>query len=59
MARLYEMYAGFEVVTAVVVKSSIFWDIMHCSRLKFNRRFRRNITAPFLGSKDKPSENPA
>jgi hypothetical protein len=30
---------GIEVLTAVVVKSSIFWDIMLCSPLKLNRRF--------------------
>jgi hypothetical protein len=30
----------FEVLTAVVMKSSIFWDIMPCSPLIVNRRFR-------------------
>jgi hypothetical protein len=29
----------FEVLTAVVMKSSIFWDIMSCSTLKVNRHF--------------------
>jgi hypothetical protein len=29
---------GFEVLTAVVMKSSIFWDITQCSPLKFSRR---------------------
>jgi hypothetical protein len=29
---------GFE-VTAVVMKSTIFWDIMPCSPLSVNRRF--------------------
>jgi hypothetical protein len=29
---------GFEVVTAVVIKSTIFWDITPCSPLKVNRR---------------------
>jgi hypothetical protein len=28
-----------EVLTAVVMKSSIFWDIKLCSPLKYNRRF--------------------
>jgi hypothetical protein len=30
---------GFEVYTAVVMKSIIFWDMMPCSPLSFNRRF--------------------
>jgi hypothetical protein len=30
---------GFEVLTAVVMKSTIFWDRMLCSPLKVNRRF--------------------
>jgi hypothetical protein len=30
---------GFEVLTAVVMKSTIFWDIKLCSRLKDIRRF--------------------
>jgi hypothetical protein len=29
----------FEVLTAVVMKSAIFWDIMPCNPLKVNRRF--------------------
>jgi hypothetical protein len=34
------LFAGFEVITAVVVKSSVFWYITLCSPLKVNRRFR-------------------
>jgi hypothetical protein len=30
---------GFEVLTAVVMKSTVFWDITLCSPLKVNRRF--------------------
>jgi hypothetical protein len=30
---------GFEVLTAVAMKSTIFWDITPCSPLKVNRRF--------------------
>jgi hypothetical protein len=30
---------GFEVLRAVVMKCSIFWDITTCSPLKINRRF--------------------
>jgi hypothetical protein len=32
-------YVGFEVLTAVVIKSTIFWDITSCSALSINRRF--------------------
>jgi hypothetical protein len=32
------MFVGFEVLTAVVMKSTIFWDITLCSPLKVNRR---------------------
>jgi hypothetical protein len=35
----YEIYVRFEDSTAVVMKSSIFWDITPCSPLKVNRRF--------------------
>jgi hypothetical protein len=31
---------GFEVVTSVVIKSCIFWEIIPCSPLKVGRRFR-------------------
>jgi hypothetical protein len=30
---------GFEVFTAVVMKSIIFWDMMPCNLLRCNRRF--------------------
>jgi hypothetical protein len=33
-------YVGFEVLLAVDMKSSIFWDTPPCSPLKFNKRFR-------------------
>jgi hypothetical protein len=33
------MYVGFEVLTAVIMKSSNCWDTKQCSLLKFNRRF--------------------
>jgi hypothetical protein len=32
-------HVGFEVLTAVVMKSTIFWDITPCSPLSANRRF--------------------
>jgi hypothetical protein len=35
----HKIYVGFEVLTAVVMKSSIFWDTTPRSPLKVNRRF--------------------
>jgi hypothetical protein len=32
-------YVGSEVLTAVVMKSTVFWDITPCSPLKVNRNF--------------------
>jgi hypothetical protein len=32
-------YVGFEVLIAVVMKSTIFWDVTSCRPLKVNRRF--------------------
>jgi hypothetical protein len=32
------IYVGFEVLSPVVMKSSIYWDITPCSPLKFIRR---------------------
>jgi hypothetical protein len=34
-----ENIVGFEVLTAVVMKSTIFWVITPCSPVKVNRRF--------------------
>jgi hypothetical protein len=36
---VYEDYVGLEVLTAVIMKSSIFWNIAPCSPLKVNRHF--------------------
>jgi hypothetical protein len=32
-------YEGFQVLTAVVMKSSTYWNTMQCSPLKVNQRF--------------------
>jgi hypothetical protein len=42
------MYVGFEVLTAVVMKSYIFWDITPCSPFKVNQRFCYLLHAGFL-----------
>jgi hypothetical protein len=33
-------YEGFQILTAMIMKRSIFWDITLCSPLKGNRLFR-------------------
>jgi hypothetical protein len=40
LARQSYFFVGFVVLTAVIMKSAIFWDITPCSPLKVNRRFR-------------------
>jgi hypothetical protein len=37
--RLDIRYVGFEISTAVVMKSVIFWDMTPCSPLSCTRRF--------------------
>jgi hypothetical protein len=49
---------GFQVLTAVVMKGTIFRDITPCSPFKVNRRFGGTY-ASILGSKNKPSKKPA
>jgi hypothetical protein len=39
MQGTYNMFAGFEVLTELVMNSFIFWDITPCGPLKVNRRF--------------------
>jgi hypothetical protein len=41
---------GFEVITAVVMKISIFWDITPCSPLRANRRFGGTYRQCLLGT---------
>jgi hypothetical protein len=41
-------YVGFEVLTAVVMKSTIFWAITLCSPLKSQPMFRRDISPAFM-----------
>jgi hypothetical protein len=40
---------GFEVLTVVVMKSSVTGDIVPCSLLKVNQRFWRNVSAQSSG----------
>jgi hypothetical protein len=47
----YGYYVGFEVLTAVVMKSTIFWDIMPCSLLSVIRRFGGTYRLHLQGQK--------
>jgi hypothetical protein len=49
-------FVGSEVLTPVVIKSYIFWDITLCSPLQSPLTFRGNISPPSSGSKNKPSK---
>jgi hypothetical protein len=40
---MYLKYVGFERLTAVVMKNTVFWDITPCSPLKVNLKFHTNI----------------
>jgi hypothetical protein len=55
--KLLNSYVGFEVLTAVVVKSPFFWDITPCNPLKVNQHLR-GVSPPSSGSKNKPNKKP-
>jgi hypothetical protein len=44
-------YIGLEVLTAVLMKSSIFWDLIPYSPLKVNRNFGGPICLPLQGQR--------
>jgi hypothetical protein len=48
---------GFEVFTAVVMKSIIFWDMTLCSPLSVNRRFGGTYRLHLHGRRNKFSKN--
>jgi hypothetical protein len=48
---------GFEVLTAVVMKSTIFWDITPCSPLKVNRRLGGTYRLHLQGRKISRARN--
>jgi hypothetical protein len=52
-------YLGFEVLTVVVMKSTIFWDITPVSPLSVNRRFEGTYRLHLQGRKNKFSKKPA
>jgi hypothetical protein len=47
---------GFEVLTAVVMKSTIFWDITPCSPLSVNRCFGGTCRLHVVGRQNKLSQ---
>jgi hypothetical protein len=48
----------FEVLTAVVMNSTIVWDVTPCSPMNVNRGYGRT-SPPSSGSKNKPRKKPA
>jgi hypothetical protein len=57
--KLRKISVGFEVLTAVVMKSTIFWDITPCSPLSIHRRFGGTYRFHLQGRKNKFSNKPA
>jgi hypothetical protein len=49
-------YVGFEVFTAVVMNSIIFWDMTPCSPLSFNRRFGGTYLLKLQGRRNRFSK---
>jgi hypothetical protein len=58
-SRLVTKNMFIEVLTAVVMKSTIFWDITPCSPLSVNRRFGGTYRLHLHGRKNKLSKKPA
>jgi hypothetical protein len=54
LVQIVNHIIGFEVLTAVVMKGSIFWDITLCSPLKVNRRFGRVSSLHIQRRRKKP-----
>jgi hypothetical protein len=50
---------GFQVLTAVVMKCTVFWNITSCSPLSVNRRFGGTYRLHLQGQKNKLSKKPA
>jgi hypothetical protein len=50
-------FLGFEVVTPVIAKNSLFWNVMPCNLFKVSGHLEEYIS--FSGSKNKPSKEPA
>jgi hypothetical protein len=57
MVRNLPFLVGFEVLTVVVMKSTIFWDTMPCSALKINGRFGGTYRLHLQGRRISPARN--
>jgi hypothetical protein len=53
-----DTFVGFEVFTAVVMKSIIFWDMKSCSPLSVNRRFGGTYRLHLQGRRNKLGKKP-
>jgi hypothetical protein len=51
------MVIGFEVLTAVVMKNTTFWDITPCSPLSVNRHFGGTYRLHLQGRKTSSTRN--
>jgi hypothetical protein len=51
-------FVGFEVLTAAVMKASIFWDI-RVYTVEKHRTFQTNVPSGSSGLKNKPNKKPA
>jgi hypothetical protein len=47
MGVMNEAIVGFEVITAVIIESTIFWDVTPCSLLKVNQPMEEHISSIF------------
>jgi hypothetical protein len=56
--QINSFYVGFEVLTAVVLKSTIFWDMTPCSPLSFNGRFGGTYRIRLNMERTIPTERP-
>jgi hypothetical protein len=52
-----KLHVGFEVLTAVVMKNSIFWDTAPCSPLKVSRCFEGRCRLHFQGRRISQARN--
>jgi hypothetical protein len=55
---MFTQVVGLEVHTVIVMKSTVFWDIMPCKQSIESQQTFGGTSPPSAGSKDKPSEKP-
>jgi hypothetical protein len=55
-SEMIKTFVAFELFTAVVMKSIIFWDMMPCSPLSFNGRFGRTYRLYLQGRRNRFSK---